>query len=51
MIEKYLDNLEQRIIPEVETELWTQWEDFWSGKFCEDIFSPHRPVGIHTRIT
>lgn len=51
MIEKYLDDLEQRIIPEVETELRTQWEHFWCGKFCRDIFSPHRPVGIPPRIT
>lgn len=42
MIEKYLDDLERRLAPEVEDDLWQQWETFTAGQYMGDIFSPQR---------
>ena len=41
-IEQYLDDLEERIDPEVEAALWAEWVGFVDGKFTGDIFSPRR---------
>jgi len=37
-----LDDIERRIIPEVEDDYISQWERFWSCKAGEVIFSPMR---------
>jgi len=42
MIEKYLEDLETRIDPDVEEELLSQWEQFCDGGFHKGIFSPWR---------
>jgi len=42
MIEQYLDDLENRINPEVEDRLLTEWEAFTEGNFSGDVFSPKR---------
>ncbi len=44
MIERYLDDLENRIDPEVEDRLQAGWESFTKGRFSGDIFSPLRKV-------
>ncbi len=44
MLEQYLEDLENRIDPEVEELLQAQWENFTSGVFSGDIFSPRRMV-------
>ena len=41
-IEQYLDDLEERIDPEVEAALWAEWVGFVDGKFSGEIFSPRR---------
>ncbi len=41
-IEQYLDDLEERIEPEVEEALWANWAEFVDGEFRGDIFSPRR---------
>lgn len=41
-IKCYLEDLETRIDPEVEDELWQQWRTFASGQWRGDIFSPKR---------
>jgi hypothetical protein len=43
MIEKYLQDLECRIDPQVEESLFGQWRAFADGQFTEEIFSPKRP--------
>ncbi len=43
MIEKYLQDLERRIDPEVEESLSGQWRDFADDRHGEEIFSPKRP--------
>jgi hypothetical protein len=43
MIEKYLQDLERRIDPQVEADLLGQWRDFADGRHGEEIFSPKRP--------
>jgi hypothetical protein len=45
MIERYLDDLEQRLLPEVEQDLWDQWETFLRGEWPEPIFRPGRRKG------
>ena len=42
MIEKYLQDLECRIDPQVEESLFEQWRAFADGQFAEEIFSPKR---------
>ena len=42
MIERYLDDLENRIDSEVEDHLQAEWEAFTAGRFEGDIFSPLR---------
>ena len=44
MIERYLQDLERRIDPQVEGELFEQWKVFASGRCEEPIFSPRRPA-------
>lgn len=50
MIEAYLEDLERRIDPEVEDNLWQEWVGFVNGEFSGDIFSPKRgrqaPAGL-----
>lgn len=43
MMERYLDDIERRIDPEVEEELSRQWQTFATGRFTGDLFSPRRP--------
>jgi hypothetical protein len=43
MIEKYLQDLEQRIDPQVEESLFGQWRAFADGQCTEGIFAPQRP--------
>jgi hypothetical protein len=43
MIEKYLQDLEDRIDPQVEEDLFTQWRVFADGACTEEVFSPKRP--------
>jgi hypothetical protein len=43
MIEKYLQDLEGRIDPQVEESLFGQWRAFADGQCTEAIFSPKRP--------
>jgi hypothetical protein len=43
MIEKYMEDLERRIDPQVEESLLGQWRDFADGRHTEEIFSPKRP--------
>jgi hypothetical protein len=42
MLEKYLEDLENRIDAVVEDDLWAQWKAFVDGEFTGDIFSPQR---------
>ena len=44
MIERYLQDLERRIDPCVEPELFERWRVFAVGGFRGAIFSPHRPT-------
>ncbi len=43
MIEKYLQDLERRIDPQVEESLLEQWRAFADGQCTEEIFAPKRP--------
>jgi hypothetical protein len=43
VIEKYLEDLERRIEPQVEKDLWGQWRAFAGGRHGEEIFLPQRP--------
>jgi hypothetical protein len=43
MIEKCLEDLEQRIDPQAEEDLLGQWRDFADSRFTGAIFSPRRP--------
>ncbi|MBN1901103.1 hypothetical protein JW926_07240 [Candidatus Sumerlaeota bacterium] len=44
MIRLYLEDLENRIIPEVEEELLSQWKGFLDGKVNSPFFSPRRKI-------
>ncbi|MFO7907904.1 MAG: uroporphyrinogen decarboxylase family protein [Pirellulaceae bacterium] len=44
MIERYLDDLERRIDPEVESDLHAKWVRFTDGGFDGDVFTPGRPA-------
>jgi hypothetical protein len=37
-----LNDIEERIDPEIEDDYNRQWEDFLNNKFCGDIFTPQR---------
>jgi hypothetical protein len=43
MISQYLQDLERRIDPQVEEELFEQWRAFADGECTEEICSPKRP--------
>ncbi len=43
MIEKYLEDLERRLDPQIEEDLFGQWQAFVEGRFAGGIFSPRRP--------
>jgi len=43
VIERYLQDLERRVDPQVEQSLFEQWKVFASGRCEEPIFSPRRP--------
>jgi len=43
VIERYLQDIERRIDPQVEGELFERWKVFASGRCEEPIFSPRRP--------
>lgn len=42
MIERYLEDLESRIEPEMEEELLSQWRTFLDGEFRDGLFMPVR---------
>lgn len=42
MLHAYLEDLEQRIDPEVEEDLLRQWQEFWEGPPQEGVFRPRR---------
>ncbi|TFG70108.1 MAG: hypothetical protein E4H27_06385, partial [Anaerolineales bacterium] len=42
MIDKYLDDLERRLDPGDEDDLWQQWETFTAGQYTGDVFTPRR---------
>ena len=42
MIERYLDDLERRIDPQIEDQLYAEWKAFTDGKWRGDVFSPRR---------
>lgn len=43
MINRYLEDLERRIQPDMEEELLMQWKQFIDGAWPEEIFAPrHR---------
>lgn len=46
MIERYLEDIERRIDPEVEEGLFRQWQAFADGRFTGDLFSPRRPQPV-----
>jgi hypothetical protein len=46
VIERYLQDLERRIDPQVEQRLFEQWEVFAGGRWKEPIFSPRRPAPV-----
>jgi hypothetical protein len=46
MIETYLQDLERRIDPRVEEDLFEQWRAFADGCFTGPIFSPRRPKPV-----
>ena len=50
MIERYLEDLENRIDPEVEDRLEAEWAAFTAGAFSGDIFSPKRAVSSRPQI-
>lgn len=41
-ITRYLDDLEARLLPEVEGPLWQAWVDFLDGRFAGAVFTPER---------
>jgi hypothetical protein len=43
LLEKCLDDLENRLDPEVEDNLYEQWVQFCKGNFTDDYFMPRRP--------
>lgn len=44
MIDRYLEDIESRIDPEVEEGLFEQWKVFAEGRLTEGVFSPGRPA-------
>jgi len=42
MLDRYLEDLESRIDPDVEETLWAAWEDFGEDRIEEEIFVPQR---------
>ncbi len=51
MIERYLEDLEQRLDPRVEEDLFEQWQVFAAGGLTEGLFSPKRPGPAPPSIT
>ncbi len=51
MIERYLEDLENRIDDETEERLFSDWLGFWEGRFDGEVFSPGRrkasPPGVN----
>lgn len=47
MIDPYLDDLEQRIQPEIEEQLFQEWTDFLDGGHRDNsVFAPRRPQSV-----
>ena len=42
MLKKYLEDIESRINPEVEDDLFEQWRRFWNNETNEEVFLPKR---------
>ena len=51
MIERYLEDLEGRIEPEVEDDLLEQWRQFMEGSFQGEVFLPRRLHSAPPRVT
>lgn len=45
-LQRCLADLEQRIAPDVEDSLYTDWRRFWAGEWPEEVFRPHRLCDI-----
>ena len=45
-----LEDIERRIDPDTEDDYYSQWKDFWDGKFAGQVFTPKRksitPPGV-----
>lgn len=48
---KLLEDIEQRINPDVEDDFFSQWNDFLSGNFQGDIFVPYRKKISDPKVT
>ena len=42
MLNQYLEELESRIDPKIEEDLFSQWVNFWNNSLDEKIFAPKR---------
>ncbi len=49
-MDRYLDDLESRIEPEVECALHAEWVRFTDGRFDGDVFTPGRPAPAPPRV-
>ena len=49
-LRKCLDDLEARIDPQVEGQLWQEWSDFSEGRFDGDLFTPQRSASAPPRV-
>ncbi len=50
MLDKYLEDLERRISPEVEDDLERQWYDFWNNKNQDELFNPKRKEAFESSL-
>ena len=48
-----LEDIERRIDPEVEDDLYDQWKKFWNGEITTPVFDPMRkkvsPIGVEIK--
>lgn len=50
MLQKYLEDLEARINPDVEEDLFKQWTDFWSERTSTPLFIPRRRAAAPSKL-
>lgn len=48
MLKQYLEDLESRINPAVEDNVYAQWDRFWNRSITEEVFVPVRPASPST---